>query len=329
LGLITKEVLIKLRSSNKKHIKHYEDLKYNIPKLEFMGKKFIPRETEILVNVKDLPNNSCAKVNIQCDCCGKILKNIQWMNYLKCVKEDGKYYCRKCAYQLYGNENARKSRFAKSKSFEQWCIENNYQNILDGWDYNLNNCKPSEITYRMSRRYYFKCPIGLHKSELKYIYDLTIGNYNFKCSRCERNESILQKKIRLYLESLNKYIILHEYKCTLKCINPKTKHLLPYDNEIKELKLVIETMGKQHYEIIGFHHLQAKRNNTSPEQELHYQKVKDRYKRMFAKSKINNYHYLEIPYYTDDKDENWKKLIDDKIDYIINLKYIEEKNKVA
>jgi len=55
---------------------------------------------------------------------------------------------------------------------------------------------------------------------------------------------------------------------------------------------------------------------------------------MFAKSKINNYHYLEIPYYTDDKKETWKKLIDDKINEIcgirginkaVNEKYIEDK----
>ena len=78
--------------------------------------------------------------------------------------------------------------------------------------------------------------------------------------------------------------------------------------------------------------LQAKKNNTTPEKELHYQKLKDRYKRMLAKSKINNYYYLEIPYYTDDKDETWKKLINDKIseiNRIINIKYIEQQNKSA
>ena len=55
----------------------------------------------------------------------------------------------------------------------------------------------------------------------------------------------------------------------------------------------------------------AKKNNTTPDYELHYQKLKDRYKRIFAKSQ--GYFYVEIPYWADDKDETWKKLIDDKI----------------
>jgi len=45
------------------------------------------------------------------------------------------------------------------------------------------------------------------------------------------------------------------------------------------------------------------------------QKVRDRYKRIFAKSQ--GYFYLEIPYWTDDKEETWNKLIDDNIKQIL------------
>jgi len=365
-------------------------------------------------------------------------------------------------------------------SFEEWCIDNDRQDVLNRWDYELNDKKPSEIGHGTTKKYYFNCPRGIHKSELKNInsftnkkgkgnikckqcnsfaqwginnigedflekywdyeknilnpwevsygnssykiyikcqekdyhgsYDITPNNFvhdsrcgyctnqhgkvhlldslgtvypksmevwsdknkkttfdytpstlqqvwfkcenkkhkdyirsisdsnicEFRCPECirERNESFLQEKIRVYLENSN-YTILHELKCTIVPHNPKIKNKrgrMPFDNEIKELKLIIEVHGVQHYKITNFHYLQAKKNNTTPEKELHYQKLKDRYKRMLAKSKINNYYYLEIPYYTDDKDETWKKLINDKIseiNRIINIKYIEQQNKSA
>jgi hypothetical protein len=136
----------------------------------------------------------------------------------------------------------------------------------------------------------------------------------------ERNESFLQEKVRLYIESLE-YLILHEHKCTIVPINPKTKLKLPFDNEIKELKLIIEVMGKQHYEN-GFYK-KFKRKNTTPEYELHKRKLYDRYKRIFAKSQ--GYFYLEIPYWTDDKDKTWKKLIDEKIK---DINLIQERNDI-
>jgi len=428
LGLITKEVEVKISYRN---IKHYESLDYKIPKIKNKNNKLIiSKETIIKVKVKDLPDSTKIKVDCECDNCDKKIKNITWYNYKKYVKDDGKYYCNKCAKKLYATENSNKTKLKNGKSFEQWCIENNRQDVLDRWDCELNNREPNEIAYSTSKKYYFKCPRGLHKSELKSINDFTnnhegsmfcnicnsfaqwgidnLGNdflekywdyeknnelgidpwkiskgiYNpnvyiicqekdyhesyptrcrdftlgnrcpycstfhgkvhpldslgkllennnqlnlwsdknkkspyyytpqsiqevywkcseekhkdykrricysnkseFRCPECmqERTESIIQEKVRLYLESLNIYTILHEYNCTIISQNPKIKNKngrMPYDNEIKELKLIIEVHGKQHYEITGFHYLSAKHNNTTPEQELHYQKVKDRY----------------------------------------------------
>jgi len=435
LGLITKNVLMKWSTSNKKHYKS-------------KGYPFTKMGDEFEIKTKDLLNGSQIKVDINCDGCSKKLKNIPWQNYIKYVKNDGKYYCNKCAQNGY----------KKWISFKQWCIENNRQDVLDRWDYELNNISSSEITYATHKSYFFKCPRGIHKSELKNINSFTNGqegvmyckkcnsfaqfgldylgddflelywdynkntvnpweipsqynkkvyiicqekdyhgsyyidcyhfvnnkrcsychglkvhpldslgkllednnqlnlwsnknkkspyeylpfsrkevywkcpegkhedyprsisnsnNADFRCPECiqEKNESMLQEKIRLYLEGLKVYTILHENKCTIIPQNPKVKNKrgqMPYDNEIKELKIIIEVHGIQHYEICGFHYLQAKKSDAKPEQELHYQKLKDRYKRIFAKSQ--GYLYLEIPYWTDDKEETWKKLIDDKI----------------
>ena len=400
-------------------------------------------------------DSSGTKVDIECDGCGKILKNMIWAAYKKHVHNDGKYYCKLCTNN---GDN-------KYINFKKWCIENNKQEASDRWDYELNDCSPEEIGYGCSnQKYYFKCPKGVHKSELKNInsfssgqegsmkcnacnsfaqwgidnigedflekywdyeknininpwkishnssskskkiwikcqdkgyhesYDITCAKFtegrrcpfctsrngkvhqldslgtifpnafkvwgdkneklpykyspysneevwwkcpegkhedykrkisrsticDFRCPDCvrERDESFLQEKVRLYIETL-KFKILHENKCTIIPVNSKKgkNNTLPFDNEIEELKLIIEVMGMQHYQICGWHKKKAKISNTTPEYELHYQKLKDRYKRIYAKSK--GYYYLEIPYWTNDKDNTYEKLIDDKINEVL------------
>src|SRR5437870_1816828 len=109
-------------------------------------------------------------------------------------------------------------------------------------------------------------------------------------------------------------ITSHEFDCSIIPISPRTGYKLPFDNEIGELKLIIEVHGEQHYKKSGFHNMVAKKNNTTSEYELHMIQVRDRYKRMFVISK--GYHYLEIPYWFDDKEETWKKAIEHKINEI-------------
>lgn len=189
-----------------------------------------------------------------------------------------------------------------------------YPEVLAIWS-DKNKKSPYEYAPKSSEEVWWKCPEGKHDDYFKEIHN---ANYNyFRCPECvhERNESFLQEKVRVYLNELD-YIVLHEYECNLKCYNPKTGYLLRYDNEITKLNLIIEVHGWQHYSISGFDYIQAKRNNTTPEYELYKRKLYDRYKRIYAKSK--GYEYLEIPYWTDDKDETWKKLIDNKISSINN-----------
>ena len=51
-------------------------------------------------------------------------------------------------------------------SFAEWCRDNNHQDWLDLWDYELNNVLPEEVAYRTEKQYWFKCPKGMHQSEL-------------------------------------------------------------------------------------------------------------------------------------------------------------------
>jgi len=175
MGLISKEVLIKWNGSNKK---------WYVSK----GYPFTSNNDEFIVNINDLSKGSNCYVSIKCDgenCKGKDSYLVKWGNYLKYSKEDGKYYCKKCSSKLFSSKNITKTKLKNGKSFEQWCIKNNRQDILDRWDYDLNNCKPSEINYGTKKCYYFKCSRGIHKSELKNINRFTNGQEGtMNCKAC-------------------------------------------------------------------------------------------------------------------------------------------------
>ena len=101
--------------------------------------------------------------------------------------------------------------------------------------------------------------------------------------------------------------------------SPKTNRWLPYDNDvvIKNNHLIVEVMGEQHYnKNCGLIERHAKRNNTTPEQELAELQWRDEYKKQYAISQ--GYHYLAIPYWTE-QDESYKTLIDDKIQSILTI----------
>ena len=140
MSLITKTVKTTWNNSNKKH---YVDLGYEFTKIK----------DELEVKVEHLTKGSHIEVKCVCDNCGCEL-NWQYCEYIKCVKENGNTYCRKCSNTLYGKKKATKTILKNSKSFEQWCIENNKKHIIDRWDYELNDCKPNEICYSSNKKYW-------------------------------------------------------------------------------------------------------------------------------------------------------------------------------
>jgi len=426
------------------------------------GYAFTKMKDKIKVKVYDLPRGSGVVVDVLCDNCGCRLKP-KWYDYNN-HKHDDKYFCVTCSKKIFGNKKFTETRLKNGKSFEQWCIENSRQDILDRWDYELNSRKPSEITFSNGKKYYFKCPKGVHDSELKNISSITshptssiisgcvacssIGQYlidsygnnavdlywdfnlnkespykimraskkpiwikcqkkdyhdsykttpvqftlhNHRCPYCSNNSkqvhpleslgkvledkgllrlwsnknektsykytpfsaqkvwwkcpdgkhadykrkisdsnkckfrcpdcvselsnSILQEKVLALLHNFD-YTVLNENKCSIIPKNPKTKMSMLFDNEIKELKLIIEVHGEQHYKKAGWHISKSKLNNTTPEYELYYQKLKDRYKRFIAF--LNGYSYLEIPYWMDDDKNTWRIVINNKIDELKN-----------
>lgn len=453
--LLTEKVIQKWNGKTKQY---YIDKGYIFTK---MGDEFE-------VKVEDLTKGSNVLIEVKCDCedCkNPYLKPIKYSDYVKCVRDDGKYYCIKCVHGLQKSKDKRiKGTMENGKSFEQWCIETNNLEVLNRWDFEINQCIPNKVSFTTHNKYWLKCPYGRHESELKNIRDFSLGKqktlpckkcssfaqwgidnlgedflekywsnnntvnpweisygsnqeifikcqekdyhdyykttpkifhngircpycntfashgklhildslgtlleennllhiwsdknkkspyeytmkssqkvwwkcidnnhedyervicnaqyYEFRCPECvnERNESLIQEKVRLYLESLN-YTILHEEKCTILPNNPKTKRTnnnLPFDNEIKELKLIIEVNGIQHEELCKLHELQAKHKNTTPQEEFEYQQWKDEYKKQYALSQ--GYNYLAISYKDIENNENYKTLINNKIKQIL------------
>jgi len=174
--LISKTVIVKWSNIVKRH---YEELGYI----------FTKQYDEFEVRVLDLPEKSGKFVSVQCDCktCNNpFLKPMKWSNYKFYVHENGKYYCSICASKLYGGERARLTILERhGKTFEDWCIENKRKDILLRWDYDLNSLTPKQIGYCSGKKYWFKCPKGIHKSELRDIEHLVSGRGDvFGCNQC-------------------------------------------------------------------------------------------------------------------------------------------------
>lgn len=176
--LLTKIVLIKWHTSNKK---------YYINK----GYEFTNYGDEFEVKVEDLTDGNGVKVYIKCDnekCNDPYLKPLPFRRYKKRLMTDGKYYCTFCMNKLFRYDKRRLNKLSKGISFEKWCIENNRQDVLDRWDYELNKLNPNEINYSSNTKYYFKCPRDIHDSELKDITRVTRDNLLIKCNKCNSFE---------------------------------------------------------------------------------------------------------------------------------------------
>lgn len=89
-------------------------------------------------------------------------------------------------------------------SFEQWCLDNNRRDLLDRWDYELNDKSPSEISYKSNKKYWFKCPRGIHESQLQDVQYFPSGrSKEMYCVKCR---SFAQHVIDDYGEDIFKKI---------------------------------------------------------------------------------------------------------------------------
>ena len=141
MSLISKTAKIKWHSKTKK----WDESK---------GYKFTKYGDEFEVKIEDITRGSNIKIDIQCDGCGKKIRMYIY-NYMRNINSyNKKNYCKKCYLSLFNSEKIKNKRLKSGKSFEQWCIENDRQDILDKWDYELNKQNPNEICYGTTDKYF-------------------------------------------------------------------------------------------------------------------------------------------------------------------------------
>ena len=217
-----KKVIMKWNPANKKWY-------------ESKGYIFTKYGDEFEVKIEDISDGSHIFVDINCDNCGILNKNIVWKNYKKSLhNNDGKYYCKNCISQERIDDRL-KTMLAKSISFYQWCYNNLPKDIADKimlrWDYerNIKNGKvlsPKDVGYKSNgiiknKGYWFKClDHPEHGSELKNISSFTKGRKgSIECNKCN-TISITHPNLVKYLvnkEDAFKYSYGTGEKLLLKC----------------------------------------------------------------------------------------------------------------
>lgn len=292
--IIDDKVLMTWNGRNKKHF-------------ESKGYIYTKQREEFYVKVEDLQETSHFKIHVACDICGKE-NHVAYRDYLK--RKTKEYLCSDCANRKYGIGTRNKNRLKSRGSLGDWCVKNIDENFVDIYWSDKNTKSPFDILKGGDEVIFIKCPNG-HADYQTSAYRYTACSHF--CPECVRlrDESFLQEKVRLYLEGLfGEKDIVHEYKCTICPINPKTNQRLPFDNEVVSQKLIIEVMGLQHYKATSWTNSLAQKYNTTPSKIIEYQQEKDLYKKNYALS--HGYYYLDIPYWAE-KDNKYKELIDKKL----------------
>ena len=161
MGLLTKEVKIKLHPSN---ISYFESLGYEIPRhYDERDKCYkVKRGTEITVRISDVKPNSMCEVEIECDCCHEILKRT-YQSYNRYKKENGIYYCSSCYSKLFkSGENH--PNWNPNLTDEERTIKRNYN------DYDI-------FRKKVLSRDYYKCQCCGHESTDLEVHHLDAYNW--------------------------------------------------------------------------------------------------------------------------------------------------------
>lgn len=141
--LIDDYIKIKLNSKN---YKHYEELKYELPKrINRLGKLSVCFGEEILVKTTDLPKGSHIKVRVRCDECEREYE-VCYETYSK-VNKNGKSYCKKCASRLFNsgknnpnwNKDKTEEERQNSRDTKEYC--DFIKKVLKRDDYTCKCCK--------------------------------------------------------------------------------------------------------------------------------------------------------------------------------------------
>lgn len=231
--------------------------------------------------------------------------------YFKCKR--GLHESHKHVIQAITGNNHNLVKCKKCNSIAQYGIDNIDEDFIDKYWSDKNETNPFEIQLNSRNKIWIKCQYCEEDYLIK-SYHFTSGVRHKGCSLLS-GKSNLQRKVENYIkEKYGQYTLLHENNCSIIPKSPITDYNMYFDNEIKELKLLIEVHGQQHYKSCTWDKHIAKRDNTTREKVFKKRQLYDQYKKSYALEL--GYSYLEIPYWTE-TNESYKELIDNKINNIM------------
>lgn len=240
----------------------------------------------------------------------KVPFNSNYSYYFKCKRNLHESH-KHTIYAIINSGNQIKC--PKCNSIAQWGIDNVSENFLEEYWSDKNEVDPYTIAFGSRKKIWIKCQI-CNDDYLVKAYHFSSGVRHGDCALLG-GKSKLQKKVSEYIKiKYSNYTLLHERDCTIVPVNPTTSCQMPFDNEIKELKLIIEVHGVQHYQDCSWYKVMAEKKNCTSQDIFLQRQEYDLYKKTVAES--DGYFYLEIPYWTEN-DESYKALIDNKIDEIL------------
>ena len=191
---------------------------------------------------------------------------------------------------------------AKNPSAIYTAIENSNSGLLER---ELDRKRKNRQTFTGSEVAppYVKKLLGESKELVRISGDERDPFITFHCKRCEKDfkveyHSLVKHKghdcsalvssgegiVKDFLTKQGVHFLTQ--RDTLKCVNPDTGHVMPYDFEMPEKKIVIEVQGEQHRTFIEMFHVDM--------EGFLYQQKKDAYKKKFAEER--GYKVIELWY---------------------------------
>lgn len=205
---------------------------------------------------------------------------------MKCVDDDGFLY--ETTYDMLVNSKVTPYKFHSTNKYSihnisQYISKNNIDCEIISNEY-IDYCTPL----------LFKCSCGkTFKTNLShFLYD-----NKFRCNVCSKNQSLISLKTETWL---NENEIAHKKEVSFSDLKSKNNKPLRYDFYLKDLNILIEVDGKQHYEKAwGI-------TDDKFIENMNRDKAKDEY------AVNNKIKLVRIPYYEYDND-NYVKILEENI----------------
>lgn len=87
------------------------------------------------------------------------------------------------------------NRYTYTMSLYDWCVENSRMDLNDRFDEDKNMCSSKDVSYKSNKKWWFKCPRGLHESE-QHVMHVVTRNEDVKlvCKKCNSVAQVIIDK---------------------------------------------------------------------------------------------------------------------------------------